>query len=53
MILKSLAEERNPHYAKADLTLKTDSIGLSESVTKLAALVTAAIQQSESIDETE
>ena len=52
-ILKSLAEDRNPHYAKADLTLKTDAIGLSHSVTKLAALVTAAIQQSESIDETE
>lgn len=52
-ILKSLAEDRNPHYAKADLTLKTDAIGLSHSVTKLAALVTAAIQQSESIDEKE
>jgi shikimate kinase len=52
-ILKSLAEDRNPHYAKADLTLETDVIGLSHSVIKLAALVTAAIQQSESIDETE
>jgi shikimate kinase len=51
-ILKSLAEDRNPHYAKADLILKTDSVSLSHSVRKLAALVTAALQQLDSTDDT-
>ena len=51
-ILKSLAEDRNPHYAKADLILKTDRVSLSHSVRKLAALVTAALQQLDSTDDT-
>ena len=51
-ILKSLAEDRNPHYAKADLILKTDSVSLSYSVRKLAALVNAALQQLDSTDDT-
>jgi shikimate kinase len=52
-ILKSLAEDRNPHYANADLTLKTNADDIAHSVTKLAALITATIQQSENIDDTE
>ena len=51
--LKSLAEDRNPHYAKADMTLKTKGLGLARSVSDLVSLVNIATRKSESVDDTE
>ena len=52
-VLKSLAEDRNPHYAKADMTLKTKGLGLARSVSDLVSLVNTATQKSDSAYDTD
>ena len=52
-VLKSLAEDRNPHYAKADATLKTKGLGLARSVSDLVSLVNTATQKSDSAYDTD
>ena len=51
-ILKSLAEDRNPHYAEANLTLKTKGLGLARSVSDLVSLINTATQKSDSANDT-
>ena len=52
-VLRSLAEDRNPHYAEADVTLKTTGLGLAGSVSDLVSLVNTATRKSDSADDTE
>ncbi len=52
-VLKSLAEDRNPHYAEADVTLKTRGLGLARSVSDLVSLVNTATRKLDGADDTE
>mgnify|MGYP001971788610 CR=1 FL=1 len=52
-VLKSLAEDRNPHYAEADVTLKTKGLGLARAVSDLVLLVNTATRKLDSADDTE
>lgn len=52
-VLKSLAEDRNPHYAEADLTLKTKGLKIAHSVSELVSLVNTANRKSDSVNDKE